>query len=800
MKCNPWRWLWGLIPILMLGWIAVLAERDRIEADLASRSQIVLQRSGHDWAKVRFDGRDAVLLGKAVTDDERAKATRALLDTFGVRIADDRSSLLEKVERFEWSAIRRDGRIRIDGVVPTERARSDVLGMIKAIFPSIEVDDRTKLARGAPPIDIWLGGVGFGLKQLASLKQGRVDIENTSLSVSGDAIDAGNYRRVRHALAGRLPQGIRLKAESVRPPLAQPYVWSARRKDKDIVLAGHVPSETVREALLRAARNIDGARVIDQMEPAAGEPENFSDAASQLLEQLRDLDDGKADIRDTAANLVGTAESAKRAGEIKAALDRGALSSYRAVGKIGHREPRIKTISPYVTAVVVTEPSIELTGHVPDDDARAALFSLVRRSFPDRNVADKLDIGAGQPPGWAACMEAGMDAVRRLGEGRAVLTDRRLAVSGKTDNEALAQALPGEVRAVVGSSCDADVRVALDMDAVRAREEERRRAAQVAAEAAAAAAANQRTAAAPAAPDTAAEKARAEAEAQARAEEERRRAEAEAQARAEEERRRAEAEAQARAEEERRRAEAAAQARAEEERRRAEAAAQVRAEEERRRAEAAAQAQTEEERRRAEAAAQARAEEERRRAEAAAQARAEEERRRAEAAAQARAEEERRRAEAVAQARAEEERRRAEAEDADRQRRAREIARREADACQEALSRVNREGVINFDRAKFNLQSTSYPTLNRIAEAANRCPEVVVEIEGHTDSEGTPERNQRLSDRRANAVRDYLTKAGVAPDRLTAIGYGQDRNIAPNDTPENRAKNRRIEFTVKFQQ
>ena len=84
-----------------------------------------------------------------------------------------------------------------------------------------------------------------------------------------------------------------------------------------------------------------------------------------------------------------------------------------------------------------------------------------------------------------------------------------------------------------------------------------------------------------------------------------------------------------------------------------------------------------------------------------------------------------------------------------------------------------------------------------MAGTAKACPGLKIEIEGHTDSEGTPERNQRLSDRRAQAVVDFLIKRGVDQAQLQAIGYGETRPLAPNDTTENRAKNRRIEFTVR---
>src|SRR5262245_39900693 len=57
MRCNWRRWLWGLIPILLLGWLAVWAERDRVEADLGERAKVALGQAGMEWAATRFEGR-----------------------------------------------------------------------------------------------------------------------------------------------------------------------------------------------------------------------------------------------------------------------------------------------------------------------------------------------------------------------------------------------------------------------------------------------------------------------------------------------------------------------------------------------------------------------------------------------------------------------------------------------------------------------------------------------------------------------------------------------------------------------
>jgi outer membrane protein OmpA-like peptidoglycan-associated protein len=120
-----------------------------------------------------------------------------------------------------------------------------------------------------------------------------------------------------------------------------------------------------------------------------------------------------------------------------------------------------------------------------------------------------------------------------------------------------------------------------------------------------------------------------------------------------------------------------------------------------------------------------------------------------------------------------------------------------ADSCQTMMRQTTAKGTINFERAKADLTSDSSQTLKDLAQIANECPSFSIRIEGHTDAEGTDERNQRLSDRRARAVADFLSQNGVDARRLTTIGYGATRPIADNATAEGRAKNRRIEFTVR---
>ncbi|MEP0862133.1 MAG: OmpA family protein [Ignavibacterium sp.] len=102
---------------------------------------------------------------------------------------------------------------------------------------------------------------------------------------------------------------------------------------------------------------------------------------------------------------------------------------------------------------------------------------------------------------------------------------------------------------------------------------------------------------------------------------------------------------------------------------------------------------------------------------------------------------------------------------------------------------------IYFETGKADITAESEFTLRKALTTLQSYPEIVVEISGHTDITGLYKKNIELSQKRANAVRDWLIRNGIDPARIIAKGYGPDRPIASNDTPEGRQKNRRIEFT-----
>jgi len=103
---------------------------------------------------------------------------------------------------------------------------------------------------------------------------------------------------------------------------------------------------------------------------------------------------------------------------------------------------------------------------------------------------------------------------------------------------------------------------------------------------------------------------------------------------------------------------------------------------------------------------------------------------------------------------------------------------------------------IFFEYAKAILQPTSFPELDRIADTMKENPNLVIEIQGHTDNVGSNESNQKLSQDRAEAVRKYLLSKKIQTARITSVGYGETKPIATNDTEEGRAQNRRVQLAI----
>ena len=728
MKCNPVRWLWGLLPVALLSWVAVQVMHADIEADLKTRVDEQFNGSGFKWIRTGFSGRDGLITGTATDEADPGRAYDIARSIWGVRVVENRAAVIDKVDAYEWSVARSANTVKLAGFVPNENVRADIVKLAKSRFAGAVVVDEMKLARGVPSPDAWLSAVNFGIKQVAGLTSGEARLSGLALTVSGTAGDLQSYNGVKSALATELPKGIKLVDDRVVPPVVKPFTWTATHRSGQLVLGGYVASERARAETLAAAKaTFPRVTVVDRMQLAEGAAPGIAQAVLVTLKQLATLEDGVGEIRDEKVSLQGLAADALVAEAARQGLAKGMAAGFLTSDAIKVREAVVKPVSPYTTLIAADAAAVVLSGYAPSDAAREQLGQSVRGRFPGRRVDNRLEVAPGAPDGWMRCFDGAMSGVARLGAGRMALTNRRLEVAGASDDEALAGALPSEIKSAVQADCEATVQIDVLAEAVpdlvwRALYSGN----DIVLEGDVSSAAAKSLLAASASRlfpgksvvdrtrivDTRTRKWASVAEQGLISLADLQKGEANLV---------------------RQRLSVSGQA---------VSAAQVTRVQDRLSRTLPQGYSGTEQITVASAAAPP-------------------------GAAPPAAPTSPPPLSAVAV------------------------------ACQTALISTAREGMLRFERASANLTRESFPTLNKLATVVKTCPDVTVEIEGHTDSEGTPERNQSLSDRRAQAVVAYLLRGGVDTAKLAAVGYGETRPLVPNDTPENRAKNRRIEFIVK---
>lgn len=778
----------------MLTWVAVHLQRPVIEDDLTARAQRVLDEAGFDWAKVQISGRDAIVSGKAPDEGTPRKAIQAVRSIWGVRVVRARTDLIKPVRNYSWSASVRNERVIATGHVPNTESRQSVLRIIKSNFPKFNVDDDMVLARGGPPEDQWMAQISFALKQLRNLKRGRAQLTNGELRITGEALDFTSYKTLGSQISGTLPINLRRAVNSVTPPAVDPFTWEAVLNGQQLVLDGHVPNEVLSERIYaRAKAAFPKLAIVDRMNIARGAPRNWDNVAILALSQLARMTKGSAELVSRDLTVVGETTSQVAANGIRSTLRSGLPETYKLVENVTYPKPVYPVASPYVTTIEWTNEGIELTGSAPGPQARSRLMGAVKDMFPNAIVQNKLTLASGQVDGWQPCMLAGLASLKKFTNGRIQLVGRRLELRSATGDEVLYGKVPGELRAAANRACDTEARIELQL---------------------------------PEEPDLTWRAVRSETEIIMEGEVPNASAKAQlvdvanklfSGARVIDRMEIIESspgswlgvatlglrmlnklrsgEAVLHDQNLLIRGEAADTSTATSvetvlkrdiakgyrgrERIEVRSKAMIWAEQEAKRRSQGAKRREVEETKRLTA-----AEEERRRAEAEAS--------RQQAAADA-AEQRRSAAEEALRRRKQEETRK-QREEEDRIRKAE--AEVSAQQCEEELSSVASEGVILFDINRASLKSQSRPTLDRLAGLASNCKIGIIEISGHTDSDGGDDFNLALSKKRAESVMRYLANSGISAARMRAIGYGETRPVVPNTTSRNKAKNRRIEFKV----
>jgi len=207
-------------------------------------------------------------------------------------------------------------------------------------------------------------------------------------------------------------------------PIADPYVFSATKAENGITLAGNVPNEVVKATIVEAATAVS-PQVVDNLTLSRGAPEGFAEIAGFGISQLKGMTSGMASTSGTDLSVTGEATDMQSFEAIRASLA-GAIPGG---GKLAIQEVLSPAISPYEFSAVKNESGITLTGHVPDEATRSTMVTAAEAAT-DGTVTDNLETGRGASDGFAALAGFAVNRLQDLSTGSAVLTDTNLAVRG----------------------------------------------------------------------------------------------------------------------------------------------------------------------------------------------------------------------------------------------------------------------------------------------------------------------------------------------------------------------------------
>src|SRR3954462_1291644 len=311
------KWWPGVILLVILWAIAAWTSTEPLEADLAQRSTAALKDTILDKRRISVAGRDVTLAADAFSEDGRQSAVTSVETVPGVRLVNDETRLVPEAAPFVWSAERDVLPVTLSGSSPLPAIRGRLMEAARASLGSVEVVDRMNLSRGAPPR--FDNAALLLLDQVGKLKDGKITLSDTKISLSGMARELGGREAIAAALKN-LPEGFSVVANEVKAP---PYIFQAYKDPVAVTLTltGNAPDSNAHAALVAAAgRKFFSEKVVDNLKESIGAPSGFANAVVSALGALSRLSTGTLVVSDREGKLSGAALYEAAAGEIRAGL------------------------------------------------------------------------------------------------------------------------------------------------------------------------------------------------------------------------------------------------------------------------------------------------------------------------------------------------------------------------------------------------------------------------------------------------------------------------------------------------
>ncbi len=361
------KWWPGVIPLVIFWAIAAWTSTSPLEADLAARSTSALKDTVLDKTRIVVSGRDVTFAADAFSEDGRRSAVAAVQGVPGVRLVNDETRLVPEARPFVWSAERDVAKVTLGGSSPLPASKGKLLEAARAGLGGVEVVDQMQLSRGAPPL--FDNAALLLLDQIGKLKDGKVTISDTKVSLSGMARDLGGREAIAAALKN-LPEGFSVAANEIKAP---PYVFQAYKDPVAVTLTltGYVPDKNVHAAIAAAAgRKFFSEKVVDNLKASIGAPSGFVSAVVPALGALSRFSTGTLVVTDREVKLSGDAFYDAAVTQIRASLARDFPEGWQVTADISVK-PASAPVDPTVCQQLFSE--LLAKGKVRFESGRATI-------------------------------------------------------------------------------------------------------------------------------------------------------------------------------------------------------------------------------------------------------------------------------------------------------------------------------------------------------------------------------------------------------------------------------------------
>lgn len=385
--------------------------------------------SKFDNGEISLRDKELSVTGQAISPEKYGEALALLGSNSSSRIKNVKQDIsLPAAKPYLWAANLANDRISLSGFVPDDATRAKIVASVAGNNPGKAVEDSMKLASGAPEsYDI---ATDFALSVLPKLATGEVSLSDKNYSVTGVAGSVSAFDDISTLLDNKLPAGYTIATRQITHTTVSPYLWSAVKTIKGIMLTGYAPgTKSMVDIVGYATRKNPGSNIINNLKLANGAPEGYSSSTVFTQDIFAKLSNGSAKFVDGSLTISGQASSVQNYYD---AIQMDVPADINLV-KLNISPAKV---SPYELHITKNDKEINLSGFIPGENSRSVILAEAGNLLRSLKINDSMKVATGPPAGidWDKAAKFGLAQLGQLEKGKIDMRDTAFSIRGVAED------------------------------------------------------------------------------------------------------------------------------------------------------------------------------------------------------------------------------------------------------------------------------------------------------------------------------------------------------------------------------